>query len=502
MQRGLYGALAALALVVDPGFASAESTLVVPGQGDSIDEDATPVVMATRPRTDLVWVDVDPALVLPAVNTNKIYLNNCKPNGCVVRGGTSATSIDNATSQGGWPLNGSRTLTAFNQSDVVWNDVVACMRDIFSPFGVEITTTNPSPSNHFEIMIAGSPTDLGFSSFTGGISPWSCGEYIPNSLVFAFQKVYGSNVNEICATAAQEVAHSWRLDHVTDASDPMTYFSYAGRRRFKNAQVNCGSDCVNGTSPSGISCTGTNQQTRACGCTGSPTQNSFARIQSLFGAGTPTPPTVSILAPKLGDIVVPGFPVAVEATDDNGLSRVELYVDGMLTSQLASSPYAFNAPSTLTDGTHTVKVIAIDIYGANKEASVQVVIGKKCGKPADCPKDTDTCIGGRCVPGPGVQGGLGSTCNSGSDCASGECAQDSENNRYCVELCSIGQSQCPDGFGCLQSNPNDAANGICWPGYSGEDTGGVCAAGGRGGAMTLGLAALGLVIGGRRRRRR
>ena len=32
---------------------------------------------------------------------------------------------------------------------------------MFSPFNVEITTTDPAPRNHFEIMIAGQPTDLG-----------------------------------------------------------------------------------------------------------------------------------------------------------------------------------------------------------------------------------------------------------------------------------------------------------------------------------------------------
>ena len=93
-------------------------------------------------------------------------------------------------------------------------------------FGVEIVTTNPSPSPHFEIVIAGSPTNLGLSSGIGGISPFSCQQYIPNSLVFAFANIsiYRNDVDEICATAAQEIAHSFALDHVIDPSDPLTYF--------------------------------------------------------------------------------------------------------------------------------------------------------------------------------------------------------------------------------------------------------------------------------------
>lgn len=54
-------------------------------------------------------------------------------------------------------------------------------------------------------MIAGRPTDIGVSNGVGGIAPFDCG-YIENSLCFAFSNVYAGNVNEICATAAQEVA--------------------------------------------------------------------------------------------------------------------------------------------------------------------------------------------------------------------------------------------------------------------------------------------------------
>lgn len=482
-------------LVAGVGSVSAQSKTWRPGEGDSIEEDMAPQVLRPRPRTERVWVDIDPGTVLPAVNSNKIYLNNCKPNGCVVRGGGSASSIDGSGYQGTWPISGTRTLTPFAASDTTWNNVVACMRDVFTPFGVEIVTTNPSPAPHFEIMIAGSPTDLGMSSSTGGVSPFSCQQYIPNSLVFDFQKVWGSDVEEICSTAAQEIAHSFALDHVTDPSDPLTYFSYSGRRYFKNANVQCGSDCVSGRSPQNQTCTGNNLQNHPCACTGQNTQNSVATIKALFGSGTPTPPVVKITNPKLGAVVAPGFPVNVEATDDNGIGRVELYVNSMLVQTLISQPYAFNAPANLGQGTHNVKAIAFDLFGTSGEATVSVVIGDPCNKPADCPMNTDTCIGGRCVPGPGTQGGLGSTCTSGIDCASGQCAQDSNNNKYCVESCELGAGQCPDEFGCLDAG----GKGVCWPGYD-DGSGGICSAGGRGGSLTLGLVFASLLFARRRRK--
>ena len=483
----LAGALAGQA------FAETDTKTWVPNQGDSINEDPTPAPLATRPRTDRVWVDVDPAMAAaPVVNTNKIYLNNCKPNGCVIKPG-QASSIDGSSYQGTWGINGTRTLTPFNASDATWTAVVACMKDVFSPFGVEITTVNPSPGAHFEIMIAGSPTDLGMSNGIGGVSPFNCQPYISNSLVFDFQKVWGSNVEEICSTAAQEVAHSFALDHVVDASDPLTYNPYSGRRRFKNAQVQCGSDCQGGQSPFGDPCTGLNGQSHVCACPNGSTiltntQNSVATISALFGSGTPTPPVVKITEPKLGANVSPGFPVKADVTDDNGVARAELYVDNTMVATLGGAPFAFNAPATLADGTHNVKVIGYDIFGTSASATVQVVIGKPCGKPADCANDTDTCIGGRCVPGPGVQGGLGTACTSGTDCASGECAADSSGAKYCIEYCMLGAGECPSGFGCLEAN---AGQGVCWPGFD-DGTGGCCDGGGSGGAVTsmLGFAAI------------
>jgi len=122
------------------------------------------------------------------------------------------------------------------------------------------------------------------------------------------------------------------------------------------------------------------------------------------------------------------------------------------------------------------------------------VIGAPCGKPADCAKDTDTCIGGRCVTGPNAPGGLGQPCMSGPDCSSGTCAQRGT-DKYCVELCELGAGQCPEGFGCLDAS----GTGLCWPGYD-DGTGGICSAGGKGGAITLGLTFAALLFSRRRRR--
>jgi len=440
-------------------------------------------------RLERVYEAVDLSTVSPHVDMNVIFLNRCA-GGCSVRCSQQTNSSTNGSSVCG---GGTKTLTQFKAGDAVWGQVVQCVREVFAPFGVQITETDPGTARHFEIMIAGNDSDLGLSG-VGGISPFNCSvSYIPNSLVFVFSDTYGSDVDELCAVAAQEIAHSWRMDHVTEPSDPLTYFPFAGRRHFVDRAVQCGSDCIGGQSPFGSTCTGANQQNHACECTGQQTQNSVALIKGLFGDGTPTPPSVSIMRPKNGDQVVPGFPVNTEATDDIGLKRVELYIDDVLISTLEDGPYAFNAPATLADGTHRIEVIAYDISETSATAVATVFIGAPCMKPADCSTTTDTCIGGRCVPGSGVQGGLGSPCANNLACASGLCVNGDVGMR-CSDTCDIAAEvdECPSGFLCLEAG----SLGVCYPGE--EDTGGCASSGG----SPVGPIFLGLVFGGLLVRRR
>jgi hypothetical protein len=327
-------------------------------------------------------------------------------------------------------------------------------------------------------------------------------------MVFDFANVYGCATDEICATAAQEIAHTWSLDHVINAADPMTYYSY-GMRRFYSDNTKCGSDCTDSSghlcgpgtsgcrSPSGASCNASDQ-THPCTCSGNVNQSDNATVLALFGAGNPTPPTVAIVKPLDGAAAAPGFPVQANVTSPYGVSKVELRVDGTLVSTITSTPYVFNAPDTLQPGQHTVQVTGYDSHDTSGMMQIHAIIGNPCQKAADCPDMTETCIGGRCVPGSGVPGGLGSPCKAAADCLEGECASDGT-NMYCTSDCTAGQ--CPSGFGCLPSGSgSDASAGVCWPNYDDGGGGGGCTTGG-GAPATLGLLCLGLALSRRRTRR-
>ena len=444
--------------------------------------------VAERPRTTMEWEDVEPAAATSHVNSHVIYLHRCTAADCPVVQGTT-----NSTSEPVHSSLGHGLLGAFTRSDASWNTVVACMTEVYAPFNVQITDVDPGTQPHFEVMFGGRPQDLGMSPSLGGVSPFSCAPFIPNSVVFVFD-VWGDDPEELCATAAQELAHSFALDHAVEPSDPMTYFHYDGRRHYQNRQIQCGSDCdASHRSPLGVTCTGNDFQEHPCACGGAQTQNDVQVLHALFDDAPATPPIVKITAPKVGAVVTGGFAVAADITDDTAVVSADLRVDGALVQSATGDPSAFRGPPTLADGTHTIEITAYDDAGTPGRARIQVVVGRGCTAAADCPLATDACIAGRCVAGPAAVDGLGRSCAAATDCASLLCAND-DGAHYCVEACEPGQ--CPDGFGCRNDG---AGGGICWPGYA-DGSAGCDAAGGTPlGSLGVGFGLALLVL--RRRRR-
>jgi len=193
----------------------------------------TGLAAAERPRLVTVDVPPHPAITEATAPYNVIFLNRCA-NGCTVKSGTTDSRTDTSAI-----VSGSHVLTKFTYGDATWNSLVACVRDVFSPFNVQVTDVDPGSANHFEIMIGGNPTDIGFSNNVGGVSGNGCGDtYIPNALVFDFADVWSSSsttcssscLEDMCSTAAQEIGHSFGMDHSHNSADPMTYFNFVGRK--------------------------------------------------------------------------------------------------------------------------------------------------------------------------------------------------------------------------------------------------------------------------------
>ncbi|HWG55116.1 MAG TPA: S8 family serine peptidase [Gaiellaceae bacterium] len=100
-------------------------------------------------------------------------------------------------------------------------------------------------------------------------------------------------------------------------------------------------------------------------------------VYSRFGGGADTTaPTTSITSPANGATVSGTVTVAANASDDVGVSRVELYVDGALHSTDSASPYSFSwSTSTVPDGSHTLRTRAVDAAGnAGTSATITVTV--------------------------------------------------------------------------------------------------------------------------------
>ncbi len=95
-----------------------------------------------------------------------------------------------------------------------------------------------------------------------------------------------------------------------------------------------------------------------------------------------TKPTTSVTSPTNGTTVIGGsLLVSASASDNVGISKVDLYIDGVFKLSDTSSPYSYSV-SGLTDGVHTVYVIASDASN-NTQQSTTVSVTTKQFKDGD-----------------------------------------------------------------------------------------------------------------------
>jgi hypothetical protein len=197
-----------------------------------------------------------------------IYLN---PNGVVLRPGEN-DSRTNTSSVVEQPTE----ITPWDIDEDTWAETVACMREIYAPFDVTITDRDPGSTPHIEAVFGGHPSDVGLPDNVAGVSPFTydC-SIIEHSVVFTFTDVLPDDPRLMCEVMAQEIAHSYGLDHEMLAADPMSYLTYLGERTFQDEMAACGE-----------------YGSRMCGIDGSicrQKQNSHQLLLERLGA-SPTPP--------------------------------------------------------------------------------------------------------------------------------------------------------------------------------------------------------------------
>jgi hypothetical protein len=171
--------------------------------------------------------------VIPRAQSRVIYLNH---EGVLLRPGDNDSTRDVSS------IVGQLTeISPWDVDDDTWQATVACIAEIYAPFDVKITDEDPGKVPHIEAVFGGHPSDVGLPDNVAGVSPFTtdCG-IIESSIVFTFTDVLPDEPRTMCEVMAQEIAHSFGLDHEMLPSDPMTYLDYDGDRSFKDKMASCG----------------------------------------------------------------------------------------------------------------------------------------------------------------------------------------------------------------------------------------------------------------------
>ncbi len=440
------------------------------------------------------------AFVSPATDPISpiIFVNRCH-GGCSFTKASRSDALTNQTIIGPLPQGTRFNLTEFGWSDDIWNQTLACIREVYQPFGVQVVTDDPGQVAHHEAVLAGHSTEAGYpANQVLGVAPLDSSTCRPqnNVISFSFANDHGPSPLDMCWTVAQESAHAFGLDHEFECSDPMTYIpiSACGSQKFfRNLDAKCGTNA-----PATCICGGT-------------TQNSYKRLLGVHGPGTlpVTAPVVNISAPVANAPNLPkGFSVLVSAIDRRGLNHLELYVNNWKWAELAGTwqkqgPYVLSVPMNVPDGVMDVKVLGCGDTGVCGEDHVTVTRGAACTNAAtDCAQG-QKCEAGKCFWDPPTLN-IGDTCEYAQQCLSLSCAT-VDGAPICSEDCVSGPNDaCPDGFECVA--PGLGQHGACGP--IAVDPGGCCSAGDQGRStvpavlVNLGLGCvLGLVVVRRRRRR-
>jgi hypothetical protein len=410
----------------------------------------------TPRRLERVWVDpvrdIAPDARAAGGISKLLYVNRCIGD-CFITPGR-----DDARANTSSIVDGTSTLSEFTGGDEVYDEVIACLRDVYSPYDIEIVTEDPGGDTfHHEAILAGLPEELGLNQNIGGVAPASC-EPLNNVISFSFANSEGTDAETMCWTVAQESAHAFGLpNHVYDCLDPMTYLpGPCGRKYFRNRGIECGEfqpiECVCGVSR----------------------QNSHVELLATFGPGTPPPPPeVTVLYPEADASVTDNFNIFFTALDPRLVSRAEVYLNGTLYAtvhgkdyQDREDDYNVTAPD-VPDGVIDIEIRAYnDINEEAGTAVTTVVKGEPCTSADQC-FDFMECEEGRCSY-PPPAGELGDECGFDQFCLEGTCSEVG-GERRCAQSCNPTVSgSCPDGFECLDE-------GVCWVS---SDGGGCCAVAG------------------------
>lgn len=181
---------------------------------------------------------------------------------------------------------------------------------------------------------------------------------------------------------------------ITLAWDPQSSPDLAGYRVYYSATPDlpfAGTGAVQGPAPVTLSTSTTATITGL-----DPGQTYYFAVTAFSTSGIETPyssivqvpelipPSVAVASPPAGSQVSGLVPVTVDAADNVGVSRVELYVDGQLQETATAAPYLFSWDTgSLAAGSYALSARAYDAAGnLGQSGSVTFTVVKDAGTPS------------------------------------------------------------------------------------------------------------------------
>ncbi len=422
-----------------------------------------------------------PPVLRAALTGATIYLNRCV-GGCQLAPGTDDMTANPILS--GIPNGPTSIAQATDVTEEEWAGVVQCVKEVYSPYAVNVVEEEPTSLAQYSGIIVGGNNSakaaaaLGLPPGVGGIvSGFPC-QVDAKGVGFAFAdddnvnafafEVSGTVTTEsrilgLCWIVAQESAHTFGLsdhefEYVDDKSsacnDPMTYrFECGGQKFFRNRFAACGEFKEQGI--------------QQCKCGSS--QNSHLKLLTVFGEGVSLipRPTASITTPAASSSAASslGNTVNAIAGSKRGVNRLELYINGYKWAQVGGAPfgragqlnpsnYQLVVPADVPDSVVDLQVKAYDDVELVGESAVVTVVKGAAGgcQSADTCAAGQRCEAGKCFWDPPV-GEIGEDCTFPQFCLSGLCSNSVfQGDGICTQSCVVGLADaCPTGLTCVEA---------------------------------------------------
>jgi hypothetical protein len=196
----------------------------------------------------------------PGIAATLVYVNRCSTNCTFSQGPNDSVANTSPIFQQ------SSTVTEFNHANAVFDATVACITSGLSRYDIQVVTTDPSPTPHSELVVAGLPQNAGLPSGVWAIAPSVC-SFVPNAPAFVFANAFPPEPERLCWIAMQQLGFMAGLEHLFYCPDVMSTIEGCSDRSFQDRDSACGT-----TSPMPCQCGGTSR-------------NSHAVMSAVFGAG-------------------------------------------------------------------------------------------------------------------------------------------------------------------------------------------------------------------------